>query len=169
MNSGMKKMLFSLGLAGMVIVAAGWRASAWVQRGDDEIVGTWNVTVQLNDCNGNKLGSTFPSLLSFADGQTFTEDTLNQSFAVGQRGPGHGIWEFRGHHSYYAKQVAFINFTTTPPPPPGFTQGTQTVTQTIDFNDGPDQWTANANVSFADLSGTTYRTACATATATRME
>ncbi|MGC1416179.1 MAG: hypothetical protein WA817_12900 [Candidatus Acidiferrum sp.] len=169
MNSGIRRITYSLVIVATVVLAAAWSATAWVPRGDDELVGTWNVTVQLNDCNGNNLGSTFPSLLTFADGQTYTEDTLNPSFAVGQRGSGHGIWEFRGHHSYYAKQVAFIQFTTTPPPPPGFTQGTQTVTQTIDFNHGPDQWMANANVTFADMSGTTYRSACATATATRME
>jgi hypothetical protein len=59
------------------------------------------------------------------------EDTTNPSFAVGQRGTGHGVWEYQGHHSFTATSVAFINFTNTPPPPPGFTAGTQTIKQTI--------------------------------------
>jgi len=98
------------------------------------------------------------------------EDTTNPSFAVGQRGTGHGVWEYQGRHRYFVKSIAFINFTTLPPPPPGFTAGTQTITQTIEFNDDPDQWTTNdAKVQFADTTGTVYRQACVTATAQRFE
>jgi hypothetical protein len=125
--------------------------------------------VQLNNCSGISIGASFPSLLTFAEGETMIEDTTNPSFAVGQRGTGHGFWEYQGHHSFTATRVAFINFTNTPPPPPGFTAGTQTIKQTIDFNNGPEQWTADARIAFADTHGTVYRRACATATAQRLE
>jgi hypothetical protein len=164
-----KKVIFSIGVVFALVPSIGWRASAWTPHNEHELVGTWLVTVQLNNCSGIALGSPFASLLTFADGETFIEDTTNPSFAVGQRGTGHGIWEFQGHHSYLAKSIAFINFTTTPPPPPGFTAGTQTITQTIEFNNGPDQWAADAQIAFANTAGAVYRQACATATAKRFE
>lgn len=169
MNSGIKKVIFLIAMAATLVLSLGWRTTAWTQHNEHELVGTWLVTVQLNNCSGAPVGAPFPSLLTFAKGETMIEDTTNPSFAIGQRGTGHGVWEFQGHHSYLAKSVAFINFTTTPPPPPGFTVGTQTITQTIDFNNGPDQWTANAQVAFADSTGTVYRQACAVATAKRFE
>jgi hypothetical protein len=169
MNSGIRKVIFSIIVAATLVLSIGWRAAAWNPHNEHEIVGTWLVTVQLNNCSGTTLGSPFASLLTFADGETMIEDTTNPSFAVGQRGTGHGIWELQGHHSYLAKSIAFINFTTTPPPPPGFTAGTQTIMQTIEFNNGPDQWTADAQIAFADATGAIYRQACATATAKRFE
>ena len=141
---------------------------------DNELVGTWKVTVQLNNCDGGLIGGPFSSLLTFAEGETMIEDTMNPGFAVGQRGTGHGSWQTQGWHKYSAKSIAFINFTTPPtttPPSPGFKQGTQTITQAIEFTDGPDTWTTegNAQVEFADNTGTGYRSACATATAQRFE
>jgi hypothetical protein len=164
-----KKVILSIAVVLALVLSIGWRAAAWTPYSEHELVGTWLVTVQLNNCSGTTLGSPFASLLTFADGQTMIEDTTNPSFAVGQRGTGHGIWEFQGHHSYLVKSTAFINFTTTPPPPPGFTAGTQTITQTIEFNNGLDQWTADAQIAFADSTGAIYRQACATATAKRFE
>ena len=169
MSSRYLKVLFSIAATAILVFSSGWSAAAWSPRGEHELVGTWLVTVQLNNCSGVTLGAPFSSLLTFANGGTMIEDTTNPSFAAGQRGTGHGVWEFEGHHSYSAKSIAFINFTTTPPPPPGFLAGTQTITQTIDFDNGPDQWTANAAIAFADTSGTVYRAACATATAKRFE
>lgn len=171
MSSGLiKKVILSIAVVLALVLSIGWRAAAWTPHNEHELIGTWLVTVQLNNCSGTTVGSSFASLLTFADGETMIEDTTNPSFAVGQRGTGHGIWEFQGHHSYLAKSIAFINFTTTPPPPPGFMAGTQTITQTIEFNNGPDEWTtADAQITLADTTGAAYRQACATATAKRFE
>jgi hypothetical protein len=133
-----------------------------------ELVGAWTVTVQLNNCSGVTLGAPFQSLLTFNDDETFIEDTTNPLFAPGQRGTGHGVWEYKGDHKFAAKSIAFINFTTTTPPP-GFKAGTQKITQTIDFQNGPDEWNADAEVQLADTTGAVYRNACATATAERLE
>jgi hypothetical protein len=169
MKSGWIKMLVTTGLVAALILSTGFNASAWSHH-DQEIVGTWRVTVQLNNCSGTSIGGPFQSLLTFADGETMIEDTTNPGFAAGQRGTGHGVWEYKGHRTYDAKSVAFINFTTpAAPPSPGFTAGTQTIDQTIEFNHGPDQWSADAKVEFADASGTVYRQACAAATAKRFE
>jgi hypothetical protein len=162
------KALLAMATAAVLVLSAGWSIAA-PSHGGHEIVGTWVVTVQLNNCSGTAIGGPFQSLLTFNNGETMIEDTTNPSFAVGQRGTGHGVWEYEGEHKFAAKSVAFINFTTTPPPPPGFKEGTQTITQTIEFPNGPDQWTADAQVQFADTTGAVYRSACATASAVRFE
>jgi hypothetical protein len=168
MNWRIGKALLAMATAAVLVLAAS-RSIAAPSHGEHEIVGTWLVTVQLNNCSGTTLGAPFPSLLTFNDGETMIEDTMNPSFAVGQRGTGHGVWEYQGEHKFAVKSVAFINFTTTPPPPPGFKAGTQTITQTIEFPNGPNEWTADAQVQFADTTGTVYRSACATASAVRFE
>jgi hypothetical protein len=171
MNRRIGKAVLASAVAVILVLSAGWGASASANR-RDEMVGTWVVMVQLNNCSGTALGMPFQSLLTFNDGETMIEDTTNPSFAAGQRGTGHGVWEVAGWHKYTAKSVAFINFTTPPstmPPSPGFEAGTQTITQTIEFNDGPEQWTADAQVQFTNTGGTVYRSACATATAVRLE
>ncbi len=152
----------------MLLLSAGWSVAAPWRGAHHEIVGTWVVTVQLNNCSGTTIGAPFPSLLTFNDGETMIEDTMNPSFVAGQRGTGHGIWDYEGDHKFAVKSVAFINFATTTPPP-GFKAGTQKITQTIDFQNGADQWTADAQVQFADSTGAVYRNACATANAVRLE
>lgn len=163
------KGMLAMAIAAALTLSAGWSAAAPSQ-GEHEIAGTWVVTVQLNNCSGTPIGGKFQSLLTFNNGGTMIEDTMNPGFAPGQRGTGHGVWEYQGEHKFAVKSVAFINFTTTPPAPaPGFKAGMQTITQTIVFPDGPDEWTADAQVQFADTTPAVYRNACATATAVRFE
>lgn len=169
MNWRIGKAWLAMATAAVLVLSAGWSAAAPSQ-GELAIVGTWVVTVQLNDCSGMAKGGPFQSLLTFNNGGTMIEDTMNPLFAVGQRGTGHGVWEYEGEHKFSVKSVAFINFTTTPPlPAPGFKAGTQTITQNIEFPNGPDLWTADAQVQFADTGSTVYRSACATASAIRFE
>lgn len=166
------KPLLAIAAVTLLALSVTWSSSASSsERHGHEIVGTWVVTVQLNNCSGTSLGGPFQSLLTFNDGETMIEDTTNPSFAPGQRGTGHGVWEYQGSHKYAVKSAAFINFTTMPtttPPTPGFQAGTQTITQTIEVEQ-PDQWTADAQVQFTNTAGTVYRNACATANATRFE
>jgi len=169
MTGEFAKRLFTFIAATSLVVFTGWGVASGSPNRRHELVGTWSVTVQLNNCSGTAIGSPFQSLLTFEDGETMIEDTMNPSFAAGQRGTGHGVWEYQGEHTYSAKSVAFINFTTVPPPPPGFFAGTQTISQTIEFNNGPDQWTSDAKIEFADTSGTIYRQGCATASGQRLE
>ena len=167
-----KKALFAVIAVVALVLSTGWATASLPQDGQygqNELVGTWSVTVQLNNCSGTSVGGPFQSLLTFANGGTMIEDTTNPSFAIGQRGTGHGVWAFQGSHTFSAKSISFINFTTLPPPPPGFTKGTQTITQTIVFDNGPDAWTANAAVEFADTTGAVYRQGCATASGQRFQ
>jgi len=136
------------------------------------LVGTWRVKVQLYDCTSEApIGPTFASLLTFNRGGTMAGSTTNPGFAVGQRGPDHGIWSFRGHGTYHAKSVALLNFTTPPAPPfnPGFQAGSQTLTQVIEFNHGAKEFTSDATTEFFDVNGQSYRQGCASAVGTRLE
>lgn len=163
-------MFLALFLIAALALFIGRGAASGSPHREKELIGTWTVTVQVNNCSGTLMGPPFQSLLTFEDGETMIEDTTNPSFAPGQRGTGHGVWEHQGPGTYSAKFAAFINFTTTAPPPPGFLAGTQTISQTIEFNNGPDEWTtSDATVEFFDTAGTLYRSACATASAKRLE
>lgn len=134
-----------------------------------KLVGTWQVQVTQVDCqSGSQLGPPFTSLLTFAQGGTMNEDTLNPAFGHGQRGGGQGMWSSTGQSTYTAKSVAFIKYTTPPNQKkhdPGFDAGQQTISQDITFNDQTGQWSSTASVTFADMSGNVYRQGCATATA----
>jgi hypothetical protein len=122
------------------------------------------VKVTLVNCQtGDPLGPPpFSSLLTFARGGTLAEDTTNPSFAPGQRSPGQGVWETTSDDVFYARSVAFINFSTQ-----AFEAGQQIIAQTISYDHQSDQWSAVAEIKFTDTNGAIYRQGCATATATR--
>jgi hypothetical protein len=167
----------ALALSGALMLGAGRHASAGPALPEQEshgreLQGTWRVQVQQYNCQTNApIGKLFSSLLAFSDGGTVTGTTSNPGFAPGQRTSDFGVWSHEARHTYNAKSVAFLLFTTSPNPPgsPGFLAGAQIITQTIEFKDGPDQFASEATVEFADASGTVYRSGCATATAQRLE
>ena len=97
------------------------------------------------------------------------EDTTNPVFAPGQRGAGQGTWEHHGPHTYAARSVAFINFTTPADPVthnPGFQAGEQSIAQIITMKNY-DTWTSTAAIQFTDTSGAVYRQGCAVANGQR--
>jgi hypothetical protein len=162
--------VFLMGL--VIMLAPGPGAAAQSEYREARLVGTWRVQVTQVDCvTGAPLSPTpFPSLLTFAVGGTMAEDTTNPAFGPGQRSAGQGTWDHNGRHTYGARSVAFINYTTPPNPAthnPGFEAGEQTITQTITFKDDSDTWTSTAAIEFADVTGTVYRQGCAVASAQR--
>jgi hypothetical protein len=184
MKSRLSKSVYAVALAalaGALVVAFGQNTSAHLAAAkpkpadffhDRELDGTWRVTVQQTNCQtGAPLPiHPFQSFLSFAGDGVLLESTINPGFAPGQRGPGHGIWSPEGHHTFSAKSTAFITYTgQANPMTPVFQAGTQTITQAISFKDGPDEFTSDATVAFADLNNNVYMTGCATATAQRYE
>jgi hypothetical protein len=78
-----------------------------------------------------------------------------------------------GRHTYSARSVAYIQYTTPPNPAahnPGFDAGEQTITQAITYHDDSDTWTSTATLAFidgTDPSTAPYRSGCAVATAAR--
>ena len=169
----------TLALAGLLTTMSGQMASAQTLRSAEKhsasnrrLVGTWRVKVQLYDCATEApIGPPFASLLTFNRGGTMAGSTTNPGFAVGQRGPDHGVWSLQGRGTYRAKSVALMNFTTPPSPPtnPGFQAGSQTLTQTIKFEHGSDEFTSDATTEFFDTAGQSYRQGCAWATAERLK
>ena len=164
--------LFSL-TSGQTAGAQATPSSGKKQTGSEKkLVGTWRVTVQLYDCATEaKIGNPFASLLTFNEGGTMAGSTTNPAFAVAQRGPDQGIWRRTERGAFSARSVAFLYFTTPPSPPfnPGFQAGTQTLTQAIKFNHGPDEFTSDATTEFFDVAGQSYRQGCASAVAHRLE
>jgi hypothetical protein len=187
MNANVWKLLrltCLLGLTGAAIFVAEWNTSARAKSpaawdndrfNGKTVEGTWSVKVTQIDCNTKApKGPAFPSLLAFAGDGTMVEDTNNPGFAIGQRGPGVGIWSHDGHHTYLARSIAFIHFGTpgNPPMVPPFKTGKQTISQTITFENDPDEFTSEAAIEFADNATPTpnaYLNGCATATGTRFK
>ena len=174
MRSNIFKVVFVLVLAGGGVLLSGRNAAAEPGDGPRELVGTWRVQVTLVDCgSGTPLAPPFSSLVTFAAGGTMAEDTMNPGFGVGQRSAGQGTWNYQGRHTYGAKSVAYLNYTTPPNPAthnPGFHLGEQTISQTVRFNKDADTWDSTAAIAFIDGTdpGTApYRTGCAVASAQR--
>ena len=146
----------------------------------DAIEGPWFVRVTVRACDTSASLGSFLSLVSFHEGGTISETTSSPSFAIGQRSPGHGTWEYEGHHTYSQRMVSLINFDTaanlpgTPgfnpalPVTPGFFAGWSVVTHTITATDA-DHLTSSGTNAFYKADGTLYRTGCSTAVATRFE
>ena len=138
------------------------------------------VRVTLRACDTNASLGSFLSLVSFHDGGTISETTTSTAFAIGQRGPGHGVWEFEGRRTYNQRMIALINFDTAPnlpgtpgfnpalPVSPGFFAGWSTVTHTLELTDADHARSSGTN-AFYKADGTLYRTGCSTAVATRFE
>jgi len=126
--------------------------------------GTWVVTVTQHDCSsGTPIGVPFESLLTFSLGGTLTETTSNPMFFPALRGPGHGVWNRTGWHTYHASSLAFITMS-------GALAKTQKITQTIDMGADPDSFVAtDASVQFFDPAGNLLVTGCASATGKRFE
>jgi len=147
--------------------------------GRNAIEGPWFVRVTLRACDTQAPLGSFLSLVTFHEGGTISE-TTSSAFAIGQRSPGQGAWEFEGHHTYSQRMVALINFDTaanlpgTPgfnpalPVTPGFFAGWSVVTHTVVATDA-DHLTSSGTNAFYKADGTLYRTGCSTAVATRFE
>lgn len=179
MNSKTWKAMLAILLGAMLTLSAGWNVSATPER-NFELQGTWLVMVTQTNCDTGAVLIAFPSILTFADGGTMTEDTANPAFAPGQRGGGQGHWHYEGGGTFWAKSVALIKSDTPIPPTavptmPLFKKGKQIITQTIQFaQDEPDSWTSNATVEFLDAAtGAPYAPspvhACVTAAAVRFK
>ena len=157
-------------IGGLLFVSAGFTAQA---RSEDkapqkDIVGTWRMTVTPYICaTGAELPS-FKALLSFAEGGVLTGTTTNPGFQPGQRSPDHGVWTAEGKNIYKFVSEAFIYFTTEPnPPAPGFQQGVQRLTQTVEVQEN--QLTTIGTTEFFDAQGNLVLSGCAKAVGERME
>lgn len=138
-------------------------------RGDEEegrsgarkLEGTWRVQVTIRVCQTGAEIRTFPSLVTFARGGTMTETPTAASPAL--RGPGHGVWEQTGAHTY--NQV-FEAFTFNPA---GAWTGTQRVMHTVHIGRDRDELSSSGTNEIFDANGTLLVMGCSTAVGRRLE
>ena len=123
--------------------------------------GAWRVQVTIRVCQTGAEIRTFPSLVTFARGGTMTETTTAASPAL--RGPGHGVWEQAGAHTY--SQV-FEAFTFNPA---GAWTGTQRVMHTVDIGRDRDELSSSGTNEIFDANGTLLVMGCSTTVGHRLE
>ena len=156
-----------LGIAASLFVAGSTHAAA----SDAGLVGTWGVQVTLRSCDppNAPIGVPFNSIVTFHAGGTISETTASTGFAIGQRTPGHGVWEREGRRTYSQKMMALVVFKTDPGPSgPGFEAGWLTVAHTVRLIDDHNLTSSGTNAFFR-LDGTQYRAGCSTAVGRRFE
>ncbi len=172
----------ALGLAAVLLTTSGGsaRAQSSASGSENGLVGTWVAHVTLRDCASHAPLGTFPSLITFHRGGTFSDAPGSLAYAIGQRSPGLGIWTHAGGHTYEQKIIALILFDTAPNLPgtpgfnpnlpfsPGFFAGWQTVTHTVVQTDDNHLESSGTN-AFYKSDGTLYRTGCSTATGERFQ
>jgi len=129
--------------------------------GPNLIVGTWQVTITLRNCeNGQQLAPPFQSLLTFGSEGTLVETTANPGFYPAQRGPGHGDWNRSGIRAFTASSLAYVTLD-------GQLTMKQRIDQNIEFEGGPDKFHSVATVEFFDPNDHLLKSGCATADAVR--
>ena len=171
----MKRWSASGGVAMVIAVAimftaarVGADSSESSSRGEP-LQGTWVVEVTLRNCQSNAALTSFPSLLTHAQGGTTVEVPSAAGFAPGQRTNGLGVWRHDRGQTYRAQIVALINFETPPNPPvsPGFKPGWQTLTTTINVIDR-DRFESVGSVEFYDAQGNLYLKGCSSGAGQRL-
>ncbi|PYS94237.1 MAG: hypothetical protein DMF64_01175 [Acidobacteria bacterium] len=125
------------------------------------MVGTWDISVTLRNCQTGAALRTFPALASFAAGGTVIEVTTGLSPA--RCGPGQGVWRHMGGNTYRATIDAFLFDAE------GVWTGTQRLTQIIEVRDERDEFKANATNEIFDTDDRLIQTDCATAVGRRLE
>jgi hypothetical protein len=144
------------------------------------LTGTWLIQVTLRNCTTNAPLGTFDSIVTFHRGGTLSESTASPGFAIGQRGPGHGIWAPEGHRTFSQRMVSQIAFETAPNLPgpgfdpsravtPGFFAGWATVSHTVELSDADHATSAGTNEFYKSGETVPYRSGCSSAVATRFE
>jgi hypothetical protein len=153
-----------LSVAGALCVASAQGAPLQESQSDGRsLQGTWLIQISLADCStGAPIGAPFLSLGTYARGGTTTDTTSNGSFYPAVRGPGHGVWQRTGDHSYRALSMAFITLN-------GALTRIQTIDQKIDVQSDDSFQTTSAAVTFTKPDGTLLGGGCAKATGTRLE
>jgi hypothetical protein len=177
-----RRVMGAIGLTAAVVLLSGsiGLAHSKPSGSGPRLEGTWFVEVTLRNCTTNASLGSFRSLVTFHRGGTISESTSSPSFAIGQRSPGHGNWDFEGDHMFSQRMVSLINFDTAPnlpgvpgfnpalPVTPGFFAGWGTVTHSVKLS-GPNHLTSAGTNEFFRADGTSYRTGCSTAVAERFE
>ncbi|NJN52714.1 MAG: hypothetical protein HC809_14130 [Gammaproteobacteria bacterium] len=165
----MNTKLISMVLWSVLAAVAAEPAAATNFRFGPGLVGTWNVTINPVNCeSGQPAPINFRSFMTFGVGGTVTEATSSPLFEPGQRGPGHGNWQYTGRRTYHSVMSAYVLFDSNPNAP-RYVRGVQTIDQSMAM-DGEDRWTSDALVTFLNAAGERVPpSGCAKAVGVRMQ
>ena len=125
---------------------------------EERIEGVWDYRATILDCQTGNPIRTFRAMDTFINGGSLV-DTNTSPPAT--RGPGFGRWQFVGG-SQYTATFRFFMYN-----PDGTFAGVRRVTQAIDLNG--DDLNSMVRIEVFDPNDTLISTACATATAKRVE
>ena len=157
----------TLGLAGALLAGSCLCACAQIpDSGKAPIVGTWRVTVTLQDCQTHApVADPFHALLTFGVGGTFGGSAANPAFLPGQRSADFGVWSRKSGNTYTAHDEALIPFGGGP-----FSAGTQILLHNITLSPDGNSFTDAATTQFLDTNGNQVLPppGCASATAQRV-
>ena len=126
-----------------------------------QLVGTWDTLVSARDCATGDVLRTFPALNSFLPGGVLIDTTT--ASAPSLRTSGHGTWSHTGGRTYRAFSLAFL-FS-----PTATFVGTQTIEQSIEVGDDPNEFFSTATSRLIDNATGAVTVRCATAVGRRME
>ena len=157
------QILRTIGGATLAIVALGVFAQVWVsaqpQKGDQGLVGSWDLLVTLRDCESGVPFVTFPAMNTYNQGGT------TQQTAVPDPGmtalPGHGAWSHDIGRSYSgAFQFFLLN------PNPALTRRV-IVRSSISLDLGGDSYSSTDAAEIFNMAGEVVDRGCSTSMATR--
>ncbi|MEP6705437.1 MAG: hypothetical protein ABJB34_11585 [Acidobacteriota bacterium] len=159
----MKSRVMQISLMVMLaIFAQVWVVSAQVQNGNEQgLVGSWNLTVTLRDCDKGTPFFSFPGMITYNQG-----GTTQQTAVPGPDGPalpGHGAWSHQTGRNYSgAFQFFGLN-------PAGTYAARVIVRSTIRLGKSGDSYTSTDTAEIFNTNGDLLFRSCSTSTATRFE
>lgn len=138
------------------------RVFAQAQHGNEQgLVGSWNVTVTLRDCESGTPLVTFAAMNTYSQG-----GTMQQTAVPGSGGtalPGHGVWSHQTGRDYFgAFQFFSLN-------PDGTYAGRVIVRSAISLGQSGDDYTSTDTAEVYNANGDLMFRSCSTSTATRLK
>ena len=125
------------------------------------IVGVWQTSVTVRNCQTGNPMATFRGLSTFHDGGTMTENAASSSPSL--RSASHGVWEKERRGTYSASFI-FLRFN-----PDGTFAGTQKTTVVNVLTGNGNTYDSTASIQVLDPNDNVVFTGCATAVGTRFE
>lgn len=135
-------------------------ANATSSKKEERIEGVWDSRVTIINCQTGNPITTFRAMDVFIRGGSLVDTNASPPTT---RGPGFGRWEHLGGRQYSATFRFFLYNTD------GTFAGVRRVTQTIELGQSSNDHTSTVSIEVFDPNDNLIGTACATATAIRVE
>jgi hypothetical protein len=160
-----KQTLKALGGASLAILMLAGFTQVWVSAqgkyvNEQGLVGSWNVTVSLRDCETGTVFVSFPAMNTYNQGGTMQQAAVPEPGATAL--PGHGVWSHQTGRGYSgAFQFFSLN--------PDGTFGRVIVRSAISLGQDGDSYTSTDTGEILNANGDLLFRACSTSAAARFE